>query len=110
MGGYTSREDGLMTAIRAHRRLVLLVGVASLATTPAPAEGQGCEPIRFTIPVSLGGEGEAYQPGKEWRLTVAYRRLLSNQWFIGTERNDALAPGGSSPVFEIHTGIVDLAY
>ncbi len=99
-----------MTAIRAHCRLALLAGVASLAINPASAAGQGCEPIRFTAPVTLGGEGEAYQPGKAWRLTVAYRRLLSNQWFIGTERNDDLAPGGSSPIFEIHTAVVDLAY
>jgi hypothetical protein len=74
------------------------------------AASQGCEPIRFTIPISLGAEGQAYQPRHEWKATLAYRRLLSNQWFIGTERSDALAPGGSSPIFEIHTGIFDLAY
>ena len=62
------------------------------------------------IPISLGAEGEAYQPHHEWKATLAYRRLFSNQWFVGTERNDALAPGGSAPIFEIHTGIFDLAY
>ena len=35
---------------------------------------------------------------------------MSNQWFIGTEQSDALAPGGSPPIFKIHTTIVDLSY
>lgn len=86
------------------------VAIASLSLTPTPATSQGCEPIRFTIPISLGAEGEAYQPHHEWKATLAYRRLFSNQWFVGTERSDALAPGGSAPIFEIHTGIFDLAY
>lgn len=96
---------------RGRRRVVaaLLAGGVS-ALMPAALGAQGCEPIRFTTPVNLGGEGEAYQPGGSWRATLAYRRLLSNEWFIGSERNDAAAPGGSSPTFTIHTGIVDLAY
>jgi hypothetical protein len=87
-----------------------LVAIASLPLVPAPAASQGCEPIRFTVPVNLGAQGEAYQPRHEWRLTLAYRRLLSNQWFVGTEQSDALGPGGSAPVIEIHTGVFDVAY
>ena len=82
----------------------------ALGLISGSATGQGCEPIRFVVPVNLGAEGEAYQPSREWRATIAYRRLLSNDWFIGTEQNDSLAPGGSSPIFQIHTAIVDLAY
>jgi hypothetical protein len=81
-----------------------------LGLAPGSVSAQGCEPIRFVVPVNLGAEGEAYQPSREWRATIAYRRLLSNQWFIGTEQRDSFAPGGSSPVFEIHTALVDLAY
>lgn len=99
-----------MRSIRELAGVTTLVGAVSLLLMPSEVRSQGCEPIRFTVPVSLGGEGEAYQPGREWRATIAYRRLLSNQWFIGTERSDSLAPGGSAPVFEIHTAIVDLAY
>jgi hypothetical protein len=77
---------------------------------PSRATSQGCEPIRFTVPVSLGAAGEAYQRGGEWRLTLAYRRLYSNQWFIGTQESGSSAPGGSSPVFEIHTAIAALGY
>ncbi len=84
-------------------------GIALTATSP-DAGSQGCEPIRFTTPVNLGGEGQAYQPGKEWQLTFAYRRLVSNEWFVGTSENSSLAPGGKSPVFHIHTIVADAAY
>lgn len=99
-----------MRSFRVYREVAAALGTLVLGFTPGSAWAQGCEPIRFVVPVNLGAEGEAYQPRKEWRATIAYRRLLSNQWFIGTEQSDSLAPGGSSPVFEIHTAIVDLAY
>jgi hypothetical protein len=76
----------------------------------SPAVAQGCEPIRFTSPVSLGGEGEAYQPGGQWQFTLAYRRLVSNEWFIGSKESSSLAPGGQSPIFRIHTVVADVSY
>jgi hypothetical protein len=82
----------------------------TLALVASRAAAQGCEPIRFTTPVDLGGEGQAYQPAGEWQLTVAYRRLVSNQWFIGSKESSSLAPGGQSPVFKIHTLIADVGY
>jgi len=82
--------------------------VLSLASRAAA--GQGCEPIRFTTPVNLGGEGQVYQPDREWQLTLAYRRLVSKDWFVGKDENPALAPGGTSPVFRIHTVVADAAY
>jgi hypothetical protein len=102
--------DHSMKSFRVYRDVVATLGTLVLGFTPRSASAQGCEPIRFVVPVNLGAEGEAYQPSREWRATIAYRRLLSNQWFIGTEQRDSLAPGGSSPIFEIHTAIVDLAY
>jgi hypothetical protein len=71
---------------------------------------QGCEPIRFTTPVNLGGAGSVYQPANEWQLTLAYRRLRSEDWFVGSNENPALAPGGQSPVFSIHTIVANVAY
>lgn len=71
---------------------------------------QGCEPIRFTSPINLGGAGSVYQPAHEWQLTAAYRRLISNEWFVGRDENSALAPGGVSPEFRIHTFVADVAY
>ena len=86
---------------------VSAIGPAFIATRAA---AQGCEPIRFSTPVSLGGEGQAYQRGREWQLTLAYRRLMSNEWFIGSEDKSALAPGGQAPVFKVHTLVADVAY
>ena len=88
-----------------------LLGLAiMILLAPVAAGGQGCEPIRFTTPVNLGGAGSAYQPAKEWQLTIAYRRLISEDWFVGTDENPSLAPGGESPVFRIHTFVANVAY
>ncbi|HUQ20797.1 MAG TPA: hypothetical protein VM099_14365 [Gemmatimonadaceae bacterium] len=96
---------------RRPRRITLFVSATCLLSPLSlPLFAQGCEPIRFTIPVNLGGEGQAYQPAREWQLTLAYRRLVSNEWFVGKEENSALAPGGSSPVFKINTLVADVSY
>ena len=92
------------------RALAPFVLAISPAFIASGAVAQGCEPIRFTTPVNLGGEGQAYQPAREWQLTLAYRRLVSNEWFIGTEDKSSLAPGGQSPVIRIHTFVADVAY
>ena len=95
------------------RRRTNTIGLLlSVITGAAPAHlaAQGCEPIRFTTPVNLGGEGKAYQPGHEWQLTLAYRHLESGDWFVGRSQNAALAPGGVSPVFKIHTFVGDVSY
>jgi len=88
----------------------ILVGVTSLGLMPTSAVAQGCEPIRFTTPIDLGGQGQAFQPGRQWRLTLAYRRLYSNEFFVGSSENPAMAPGGESPVFNIHTFVADVSY
>ncbi len=96
---HIARVIGLATC----SALTAFGGVSALAA-------QGCEPIRFTTPINLGGEGKTYQPAHEWQLTLAYRHLESADWFVGRAENPALAPGGSSPVFKIHTLIGDVAY
>lgn len=88
----------------------MLVGATGLGLMPTSAVAQGCEPIRFTTPIDLGGEGQVYQTSHQWRLTLAYRRLHSNEFFVGTSENSALAPGGESPVFDIHTVVASMAY
>jgi hypothetical protein len=88
----------------------LFVAIVGSFIVNSPAAAQGCEPIRFSNPVNLGGEGEAYQRAREWRLTIAYRRLVSNEWFIGTKESSSLAPGGQSPEFRINTFVADVAY
>jgi hypothetical protein len=98
-----------MTGMTLRDALSLLTAGAAAGLVPTAAYGQGCEPIRFTVPVSLGAVGQAYQP-RGWQLTLAYRRLFSNEWFIGSDENGSRAPGGSPPVFKIHTTIADVAY
>jgi hypothetical protein len=95
---------------RTRGALSLSATIMALAPVVSSTRAQGCEPIRFTTPVNLGGQGEAYQRGREWQLTLAYRRLVSNEWFVGTKENSASAPGGESPVFRIHTFVADVAY
>jgi hypothetical protein len=90
--------------------LTTLVGIAGLGLLPSSVAAQGCEPIRFTTPIDLGGQGQAYQPRNQWRLTLAYRHLHSDQFFVGTEQNSTLAPNGESPVFNIHTFVADVGY
>jgi hypothetical protein len=88
----------------------VLAVAASLALITRLAPAQGCEPIRFTNPIDLGGAGQAYQRLHEWRVTVGYRRLLSNEYYVGTSQNPAAAPGGESPVFRIHSLVAELSY
>jgi len=88
----------------------LIVSGAIAALTVSSAAAQGCEPIRFTTPVNLGGQGEVYHRAHEWQFTIAYRRLVSNEWFVGTKENSAAAPQGESPIIRIHTFVADVAY
>src|SRR5262245_15963993 len=96
--------------IRTRRALTVSAAIMAQTLAVSDAGAQGCEPIRFTTPVNLGGQGEAYQRANEWQLTLAYRRLVSNEWFVGTKKNSAMAPGGESPVFRIHTFVADVSY
>jgi hypothetical protein len=56
----------------------------------------------------LGGQGESfnYLRRHEWLLTVGYRRLTADEWFVGAAIRPDLAPGGEPLHFKIHT--VDL--
>lgn len=99
-----------MTTLRLQSALVVLVGAAGLGFATTPAFAQGCEPIRFTVPIDLGGQGQAYQPRHQLRLTLAYRHLHSDQFFVGTSQNPSLAPNGESPIFNIHTFVADVGY
>ncbi len=90
--------------------LLMLVAIAGVIAVPRQGAAQGCEPIRFTSPIDLGIEGKAFQRAHEWELSVGYRRLTSDQFFVGTEENSQAAPGGSSPIFRIHTVVASVGY
>ena len=88
----------------------IVVGAAGFVLTPSSSAAQGCEPIRFTTPVDLAGEGEAYRSVQRWRLTLAYRRLSSDNWLVGTTPSSERAPGGEAPRIRIHTLVADVSY
>ena len=62
-------------------------------------------PVRFTSP-SLGGQrDEFFKPG-EWELSVSYRRLHADEWFVGRNVDEAAAPFGKPLYLDINS--VDL--
>ena len=94
------------------QRIVLAFTItAAVGLAPAGAAGQGCEPIRFTTPVNLGGIGQAYaQSGGQWQLGLSYRHLSSDEFFVGSESSPSSGPGGAPPEFKIHTLVADVGY
>jgi hypothetical protein len=100
-----------MTRMTLHRVALAFTTAAAVGLAPAGAAGQGCEPIRFTTPVNLGGAGQAYaQSGGQWQLGLSYRHLSSDEFFVGTESSPASGPGGQPPEFKIHTFVADIGY
>ncbi|HEV8495716.1 MAG TPA: hypothetical protein VGQ56_02575 [Gemmatimonadaceae bacterium] len=92
------------------RSAVLLAATAAAIVSPRDSGAQGCEPIRFTSPIDLGGEGKAFQTAHEWELSLGYRRLHSDEFFVGSEANSQAAPGGASPIFNINTFVASVGY
>jgi hypothetical protein len=100
----------MKTEARIFSAVSLLAAACCIATSASQLAAQGCEPIRFTTPIDLGGVGQAYQAAHKWRLTLAYRRLHSDEFFVGTSPKPSAGPSGEAPVFNIHTFIADAAY
>ena len=92
------------------QRVALAVTIIAVGLAPAGAAGQGCEPIRFTTPVNLGGIGQAYaQSGGQWQVGLSYRHLSSDEFFVGKDETNG--PGGfGPPEFKIHTFVADIGY
>ena len=93
------------------QRVALAFTIIAVGFAPAGAAGQGCEPIRFTTPVNLGGIGQAYaQSGGQWQLGLSYRHLSSDEFFVGRSQADSMGPGKQAPEFKIHTFVADVGY
>jgi hypothetical protein len=90
--------------------ILMLAATAGLIASARSGAAQGCEPIRFTSPIDLGAEGKAFQQAHEWDLSLGYRRLASNQYFVGTHENSQAAPGGMAPIFRINTFVASVGY
>lgn len=94
------------------KQWAILLAAASGAVIVGAQNGaaQGCEPIRFTNPIDLGVEGKVLQQAHEWELSLGYRRLFSNEFFVGTQENGQAGPGGTAPIFRIHTFVASVGY
>ncbi len=66
-------------------------------------------PVRFTSP-SLGGQRESFFHAGEWQVGLAYRRLYADQWFVGSEVNEAAAPFGQPLYLDINTLDLSVTY
>lgn len=66
-------------------------------------------PVRFTSP-SLGGQGQQYLAAHHWQLGAAYRRLYADQWFVGKEIREDLAPYGHPLFLNINSLDLTVAY
>jgi hypothetical protein len=85
--------------------LVLSMTFVSLST----ASAQGCMPIRFISPV-VGGQGDVYLKRHAWQAGVAYRRLSSDQFIVGTEVRNDLGPFGQATLIKINSLAFSVAY
>ena len=63
-------------------------------------------PVRFTSP-SLGGQREGFFKPGEWELSVSFRQLHADEWFVGRDINEAAAPFGQPLYLDINS--VDLS-
>ena len=66
-------------------------------------------PVRFTSP-SLGGQRNSFIGAGEWQVGVAYRRLTADEWYVGTQANEAGAPFGQPLYLNINSLDFSVAY
>ena len=66
-------------------------------------------PVRFTSP-SLGGQRESFFGKGEWQVSVAYRRLTADEWYVGTQLDEAAAPFGQPLYLDINSLDLGITY
>src|SRR2546430_16597535 len=66
-------------------------------------------PVRFTSP-SLGGQRNSFIGAGEWQVGVAYRRLTADEWYGGTQANEARAPFGQPLYLNINPPDFSVSY
>ena len=66
-------------------------------------------PVRFTSP-SLGGQRDGFFKPREWALSVAYRRLHADEWFVGRDIDEKAAPFGKPLYLNINSLDLGVGY
>jgi hypothetical protein len=78
---------------RIQRLSVSFGALLSVLALAQPAAGQGCMPLHFAFP-GLAGQQVSYFQAHDWQIGVAFRRLTTDRFFVGTAEDEAAAPGG----------------
>jgi hypothetical protein len=66
-------------------------------------------PVRFTSP-SLGGQRNGIIEKGEWQIGLAYRRLTADEWYVGTQVDEAKAPFGRPLYLDINSLDLSVSY
>jgi hypothetical protein len=80
-----------------------------LLVAPEAAFGQGCMPLHFAFP-GLAGQRVNYFQRHDWQIGVAMRRVATNRFFVGTQEDEAAAPGGQPLNLRLNSVDVSLSY
>lgn len=59
-------------------------------------------PVRFDSP-RVGGASRPQLAGHQWQIDVSYRHLTADEWYVGTNVNEAAAPFGHPLYLDIHS-------
>src|SRR5258705_11346390 len=66
-------------------------------------------PVPFTSP-SLGGQRDAFFKPGEWEISVSFRRLHADEWFVGSDVDEAAAPFGQPLYLNINSVDLSVTY
>jgi len=65
-------------------------------------------PVRFNAPGLGGTTGPLLR--HQWEISLSYRYLTANRWYVGTEVNEGAAPFGKPLFINIHSVDVTIKY
>jgi hypothetical protein len=85
---------------------VITVG---LLAAPIAATAQGCMPLKFTSP-SLGGASTTFLEAHQLQIGLAFRRVSTDKYFVGTSEDEASAPAGQPLDLSLNTIDFNLTY
>jgi hypothetical protein len=66
-------------------------------------------PLRFTSP-NFGGQQSPYFQAGEWQVGIAFRRVATNRFFVGTQEDPTRAPGGQPLHLRLNSADVSFSY
>lgn len=86
-----------------------MLALLALGLTTRASQAQGCMPLRFTSP-NLGGQATSFLRPHEWQVGFDFRRVATHRFFVGTQENEAAAPGGQPLRINLNSVNLSAAY